>query len=46
MQADSINTRVESAYGVCNQCLKHKSDGPLSNFAFNFNLRCYRESKQ
>ena len=41
MQVDSIKTRVVSAPGVCNQRLKLKSDEPLSNFAFNFNLRRY-----
>ena len=41
MQLDSIKTRVESAYGVCNQRLKLEYDGPLSNYAFNFNLCHY-----
>ena len=41
MQLDSIKTCVESAPGVCNQRLKVKCDEPLSNFAFNFNLRRY-----
>jgi len=33
---DSIKTRVETAYGVCNHRLKQ-----LSTFAFSFNLRRY-----
>jgi hypothetical protein len=41
VQVDSIKTRVESAPGVCNQRLKLKCDEPLSNFAFNFNVRRY-----
>jgi hypothetical protein len=41
VQLDSIKTRVESAPGVCNQRLKLKCDEPLSNGAFNFNLRRY-----
>jgi hypothetical protein len=41
VQPDSIKTRVESAYGVCNQRLKLQYDETLSNFAFNFNLRHY-----
>ena len=40
-QVDSIRTRVESAYGVCNQCLKLEYQKLLSTFAFNFNLRRY-----
>ena len=40
-QVDSIKTRVESAPGVCNQRLKQKCDEPLSNAAFDFNLRRY-----
>ena len=39
VQVDSINTRVESVHGVCNQRLKLTCDESLSNFAFNFNLR-------
>jgi hypothetical protein len=41
VQVDSIITRVESAPGICNQRLKLKCDEPLSNVAFNFNLRRY-----
>jgi hypothetical protein len=41
VQVDSIKTRVESAPGVCNQRLKLKYDEPLSNVAFNFNVRRY-----
>jgi hypothetical protein len=41
VQVDSIKTRVESAPGVCNQRLKLKCDEPLSNVAFNFNVRRY-----
>jgi hypothetical protein len=41
VQVDSIKTRVESAYGVCNQRLKLKYDKLLSSFAFKFNLRHY-----
>jgi hypothetical protein len=41
VQVDSIKTRVESAYGVCNQRLKLKYDKLLSTFAFKFNLRHY-----
>ena len=41
VQVVSIRTRVESAPGVCNQRLKLKCDEPLSNVAFNFNLRRY-----
>jgi len=40
---DSIKTRVESTYGVCNQRLKLQYDEMLSNFAFNFNLRRYTQ---
>ena len=43
MQVDSIKTRAESAYGVCNQRLKLQYDGPLSNSAFDFNWRRYKE---
>ena len=38
---DRIKTRVESASGVCNQCLKLKCDEPLSNAAFNLKVRRY-----
>jgi hypothetical protein len=43
LQLDSIKTRVESAPGVCNQStrLKLKCDKPLSNVAFNVNVRRY-----
>jgi len=41
VQADSIKTRVESAYGVCNQHLKLQYGEPVSSFGFNFNLRRY-----
>jgi hypothetical protein len=41
VQVASIKTQVESAPGVCNQRLKLKCDEPLSNFAFNFNVRRY-----
>jgi hypothetical protein len=41
VQVDSIKTRVESAPGVCDQRLKLKCDEPLSNVAFNFNVRRY-----
>jgi hypothetical protein len=41
VQADSIKTRVESAFGVCNQRLKLKYDKLLSSCAFKFNLRHY-----
>jgi hypothetical protein len=44
VQVDSIKTRVESAPGVCIQRLKLKCDEPLSNVAFNFNLRHYTEA--
>jgi hypothetical protein len=44
VQVDSIKTRVESAPGVCNQRLKQKCDEPLSNVAFNLNLRRYSEA--
>ena len=33
--------KLVRAYGVCNQRLKLKYDEPLSNFAYNFNLRPY-----
>jgi len=36
-----MQTRVESAYGVCNQRLNPRGDAPLSNVAFNFNMRRY-----
>ena len=39
MQLHSINTRVESAYGVCNQRLKLRYDNLLSSVAFDCNLR-------
>ena len=41
VQVDSIKISVESAPGVWNQRLKLKCDEPLSNCAFNFNLRRY-----
>ena len=41
VQVDSIKRRVESAPGVCNQRLKLKCDEPLSNVAFNINVRRY-----
>ena len=41
LQVDSTTPRVESANDVCNQRLKLQYDGPLSNFAFNLNLRRY-----
>ena len=42
VQVDSIKTRVESAFGhLWFQRLKLKHDEPLSNFAFNCNLRHY-----
>ena len=41
MQVASIKTRVESTPEF--QRLKLKCDGPLSNFAFRFNLRRYPE---
>ena len=41
VQVDSIKTRVESAYGVCNQRLKVRYHKLLSAFAFNFNMRRY-----
>ena len=41
MLVDDIKTRVESAYGVCNQRLKLKYRTVLSSFAFKFNLRRY-----
>ena len=41
VQGASIKTRVESAPGVCNQRLEPECDEPLSNVAFNFNLRQY-----
>jgi hypothetical protein len=41
VQDDSIKTRVESAPGVCNQRSKLKRDEPLSNVAFNVNVRRY-----
>ena len=37
--------RVESAYGVCNQRLKLQCDEPLSNVAFNFELRRYMAAR-
>jgi len=40
VQVASIKTRVESAPGF-SQRLKLKCDEPLSDFAFNFNLRRY-----
>jgi len=47
VRVDSIKTRVESAYGVCNQRLKVQYDEPLSSsFAFNFNLRRYTVGAQ
>jgi hypothetical protein len=46
VQVDSIKTRVESAPGVCNQRLKLKCDEPLSNVAFNFNVRRYNVDDQ
>jgi hypothetical protein len=42
MQVDSIKTRVESAYGVCNQHVKLEYHRQLSKFAFDFNLRLQR----
>jgi hypothetical protein len=42
VQVDSIKTRVESAPGFSLR-LKLKCDEPLSDFAFNFNLRRYTE---
>jgi len=39
VQVDSSKVRIESAPAVCNQRLKLKCDKPLSNVAFNFNLR-------
>ena len=42
VQVDSIQTLVESAPGVCNQCLRpSKCNEPLSNVAFNFKVRHY-----
>ena len=41
MQVDSIKTRVDSVYGVCNQHLKLSYDDTLSDFGFIFNLRHY-----
>jgi hypothetical protein len=41
LQLATIKTRVESAPGVCNQRVKLKCDEPLSNLAFNFNVRHY-----
>ena len=41
MHVDDIKTRAESAYGVCNQHSKLQCDEPLSNSAFDFNLRSY-----
>jgi len=41
VQVDSIKTRVESAFGFCNQHLKLKYVELLSNFAFKCNLRRY-----
>jgi hypothetical protein len=41
VQVDSIKTRLESPPGVCNQRLRLKYDEPLSNVAFNFNVRHY-----
>jgi hypothetical protein len=43
---DSIKTRVESAPGVRNLRLKLRCDEPLSNFAFNFNLRRYSKKQR
>ena len=39
-----IKTRVETAYGVCNQRLKLERHKLISTLAFNFNLRrCNQE---
>jgi hypothetical protein len=46
VQLHSIKTRVESAYGVCNQSVKLQYDEMLSNFAFNLNLRRYSKSAE
>ena len=43
VQVASNKTRVESAYGVCNQRLKLKYDKLVSSFGFNFNLRQYTQ---
>jgi hypothetical protein len=37
----TINTRLESAYGVCNQRLTLQYNETLSNFAVKFNMRRY-----
>jgi len=41
VQVDGIKTRVESAYGVCNQRLKLKDDKLLSTLALRSNMRRY-----
>ena len=41
---ETIKTRVQSAYGFCNQRLKLENDEPLSNFEFRIKLRRYNEA--
>jgi len=41
VQVDRIKTRVESAYGVCNQRWKLQYDETLSKFCLKINLRRY-----
>jgi len=41
VQVDNLNSCAESAYGVCNECLKLEYHRHLSTFAFTFNLRRY-----
>ena len=46
MRVDTIKTRVESAYGVCNQRLKLEDPKLLSTFAFKSDLRRYTKVDQ
>ena len=45
MHVDSFRTRVESAYGVCNQRFKLQYDELLSTVAFKFKLRRYNQAE-
>jgi hypothetical protein len=38
VQVDSMKTRLESAYGVCNQRLKLKHDEPAFKLCFQYQL--------
>jgi hypothetical protein len=44
VQVDGRMIRVESAYGVGDQPLKHNYDKLLSNFAFKYNSRHFNEA--